>query len=155
MGKWLFITCRPVSSRTTAFNSEIVPAWRHLNSGCAMRTVFIFPKAWHPKTPMLLRRLDRAPSIVLLVVLSCSRWSLNSLLFVKLTGRSPVYMPAPSHWPPSPSSKPSNRSSPSVNRTSQFPPTVRLMRPFSLLTDSVVSTALVLSTIISWSFSTP
>ena len=144
----------PLSPLTTTFNSSTVPHWSRLYSGCSTRMVWMSPKAWRP-TPILVRRVAGVPSTILSVLPTCSRCRLSIFQDAKLTGRSPVYVPPTSHWPPKPSSKPSSVSSPSVNWTSAPVAMVSVIRPFSLLTESVVPTRFVLSSMISWSLSTP
>ena len=102
------------------------------------------PKAWHP-TPMLVRRVDGAPSIVLSVVLSWFRCTWSDFVIVKLTGWSPSYAPLSSHWPPRPSSKPRSLSSPFVIWTSHPFMTVSVRSPFTLFVDTAILSDLTLA----------
>lgn len=80
-------------------HSEIVPSWGHFFSGCSMRTVWTSPKEWFPM-PTEARSMEGAPSIMLPVVLICSKWILSNLFVAKLTGQSLIYTLVSSHWPP-------------------------------------------------------
>ena len=118
------------------FNSPIVPSRRRLYLGHSMRTVLMSPKVWHPN-PMLVKRVEGAPSTIFSVVLISSKWTHSICLVAKFTGRSPVYTSASSQTPPKPSSRPRSDSKPSDRQTPHPEATVKVIKPFSLLTFSV------------------
>ena len=116
--------------------SPTVPSRRRLYSGHSIRTVLMSPKAWRPN-PMPARCVEGAPLTIFLAAFISSRWTHSICLVAKFTGRSPVYTPASSQTPPKPSSRPRSVSKPSDRRTPRPEATVRVIKPFSLLTVSV------------------
>ena len=124
------------ASLMETFNSPTVPSRRRLYSGHSMRTVFMSPKVWHPN-PMLVRSVEGAPSTIFSAVFISSKWIHSICPVAKFTGRSPVYTPASSQTPPKPSSRPRSVSKPSDRRTPRPEATVRVIKPFTLLTFSV------------------
>ena len=126
----------PDASLMETFNSPTVPSRRRLYSGHSMRTVLMSPKAWHPN-PMLVRSVEGVPSALFSAVFISSKLIHSICLVAKFTGRSPVYIKASSQTPPKPSSRPRSVSKPSDRRILRPGATVRVIKPFALLTVSV------------------
>ena len=124
------------ASLMETFNSPTVPSRRRLYSGHSMRTVLMSPKSWRP-SPMPARSVEGAPSTIFSAVFISSKWTHSICLVAKFTGRSPIYTPASSQTPPKPSSRPRSVSKPSDRRIPRSRATVRVIKPFSLLTVSV------------------